>query len=221
MARKQMGGLAKAARRKLRKRAGLVETRRKKEFTYRGYTLDEMKAMTLEEIIELLPARPRRSFMRGIDEERLTFVEKVRANGTEEAVRTHCRELPLAWKKSVELARQLRGKTVDQAREYLEKVIALKQPVPMKKYKRWVAHKAGTGPARYPVKAAKAFLKILESAVANAEFTGKEDPDAMVIRVINAHKGATTKAFRPRAYGRSGPWNQDTVNLEIVLEEVA
>ena len=139
----------------------------------------------------------------------------------ETMARAYGRELPLAWKKSVELARQLRGKTVDQAREYLEKVIALKQPVPMKKYKRWVAHKSGVGPARYPVKAAKAFLKILESAVANAEFTGKEDPDAMVIRVINAHKGATTKAFRPRAYGRSGPWNQDTVNLEIVLEEVA
>jgi large subunit ribosomal protein L22 len=139
----------------------------------------------------------------------------------ETMARAYGRELPLAWKKSVELARQLRGKTVDHAREYLEKVIALKQPVPMKKYNRWVAHKSGVGPARYPVKAAKAFLKILESAVANAEFTGKEDPDAMVIRVINAHKGATTKGFRPRAYGRSGPWNQDTVNLEIVLEEVA
>ncbi len=139
----------------------------------------------------------------------------------ETMARAYGRELPLAWKKSVELARQLRGKTVDQSREYLEKVIALKQPVPMKKYNRWVAHKSGTGPARYPVKAAKAFLTILESAVANAEFTGKEDPDAMVISVINAHKGATTKGFRPRAYGRSGPWNQDTVNLEIVLEEVA
>src|SRR5437773_10967537 len=88
---KKMGGLAKAARRKLRKRAGLVETRRKKEFTYRGYTLDEMKAMTLEEIIELLPARPRRSFIRGLVDERLTFVEKLRANGTDTAVRTHCR----------------------------------------------------------------------------------------------------------------------------------
>src|SRR5438552_3968369 len=173
---KKMGGLAKAARRKLRKRAGLVETRRKKEFTYRGYTLDEMKAMTLEEIIELLPARPRRTFIRGLDDERLTFVEKLRANGTEAAVRTH-------W--------------------------------------RWVAHKTGLGTARYPVKAAKAYHTILESAVANAEFTGKEDPDTMVIAVINAHKGATSKGYRPRAYGRSSPWNQDTVNLEIVLEEVA
>ena len=92
---RKMGGLAKAARRKLRKRAGLVETRRKKEFTYRGYTLEEMKAMTLEEIVGLLPARARRSFVRGLDEERTTFVEKVRANGTEEAVRTHCRDVPI------------------------------------------------------------------------------------------------------------------------------
>ena len=139
----------------------------------------------------------------------------------ETMARAYGRDMPLAWKKSVELARALRGKTVDDAREYLERVISLKQPVPMKKYKRWVAHKSGMGPARYPVKAAKAFLKVLESAVSNAEFTGKDDPDAMVIRVINAHKGSITKGFRPRAYGRSGPWNQDTVNLEIVLEEVA
>lgn len=134
--------------------------------------------------------------------------------------RAYGRDLPLAWKKSVELARQLRGKTVERAREYLEGVISLRQPVPMRTYRRWVAHKAGTGPARYPVNAAKAFLKILESAVANAEFTGKEDPDTMVIRVINAHKGTIRKGFRPRAHGRSGPWNQDTVSLEIILEEV-
>ncbi len=139
----------------------------------------------------------------------------------ETMARAYGKELPIAWKKSVELARSLRGKRVEQAREYLEKVIALKQPVPMRRYKRWVAHKPGVGPARYPVKAAKAFLRVLESAVANAEFTGKDDPDAMRIAVINAHKGAITKGYRPRAHGRSGPWNQDTVNLEIVLEEVS
>src|SRR5438093_1192575 len=205
MAKKQMGGLAKAARRKLRKRAGLVETRRKKEFTYRGYTLDEMKAMTLEEIIELLPARPRRSFMRGIDEERLTFVEKVRENGTEEAVRTHCRDVPILP-------------------DFVGKKVAVhngKEFVTVEIRAEMIGHYIGEfAMTRKPVKAAKDFLKILESAVANAEFTGKEDPDAMIIRVINAHKGATTKGYRPRAYGRSGPWNQDTVNLEIVLEEV-
>lgn len=133
--------------------------------------------------------------------------------------RAYGRELTISWKKSVELARRLRGKTVTQARDYLERVVALKQPVPMRTYNRWVAHKRATGPARYPRKAAREFLRILESAVANAEFTGKEDPDAMVVLVINAHKGTVRKAYRPRAHGRSGAWNQDTVNLEIVLGE--
>ena len=139
----------------------------------------------------------------------------------ETMARAYGRELQISWKKSMELARRLRGKTVTQARDYLERVAALKQAVPMKTYHRWVAHKRGMGPARYPVKAAKEFLRVLESAVANAEFTGKEDPDAMIVRVINAHRGTIGKGYRPRAYGRSSPWNQDTVNLEIVLEEAA
>ncbi|HKZ89987.1 MAG TPA: 50S ribosomal protein L22 [Thermoplasmata archaeon] len=133
--------------------------------------------------------------------------------------RAYGRELPIAWKKSIELARAIRGKTVEAARDYLEGVIALKRAVPMRRYHRWIAHKPGLGPARYPVKAARAFLKVLDSAIANAEFTGKEDPDEMVVKVVNAHKGTITKGRRPRAYGRSTPWNQDTVNLEIVLEE--
>ncbi len=31
------------------------------EFTYRGYTLDELQEMELDEVAELLPARQRRS----------------------------------------------------------------------------------------------------------------------------------------------------------------
>src|SRR2546427_10220859 len=91
-----MGGLAKAARRKLRKRAAGVEVRRKREFTYRGYTLDEMKAMTLQEVIELLPARPRRTYRRGPDEQQTIFVERVRAAGGDgKGLRTHCPGVPI------------------------------------------------------------------------------------------------------------------------------
>lgn len=88
-------GSAKAARRRLRKKAAGTEVRRKKEFTYRGFTLDELRAMPLQDVIDLLPSRARRSYLRGMDEERLTFVEKLRTNGTEDAVRTHCRDVPI------------------------------------------------------------------------------------------------------------------------------
>ncbi|HKZ63689.1 MAG TPA: 30S ribosomal protein S19 [Thermoplasmata archaeon] len=88
-------GSAKAARRRLRKKAAGVEVRRKKEFTYRGFTLEEMRAMPLQDVVDLLPARARRTFVRGLDDERLTFVERLRGNATEDAVRTHCRDVPV------------------------------------------------------------------------------------------------------------------------------
>src|SRR3990170_2235524 len=123
------------------------------------------------------------------------------------------REMPIPWKKAVELARALRGKKVETALEYLDNVIALKQPVPFRRYNRWVAHKSGYGPARYPVKAAKYFKRVLESAVSNADYLGREEPESMIIRVLNPHKGSTMKGMTPRAHGISTPWNQDTVNL--------
>jgi len=129
------------------------------------------------------------------------------------------REMPVSPKKAVELCRALRGKSVEAAKAYLERVIALEQPVPMKRYKTMVAHKRGTGPGRYPVLVARHFLKVLQSAEENAGYKGL-DVDGMRIRVLAAHKGPTTKGMMPRAQGRSTPWNQETVTLEVVLEEV-
>ena len=129
------------------------------------------------------------------------------------------RELPISPKKAVELCRALRGRSVEDAKAYLERVIALKQPVPMRRYKTMVAHKHGTGPARYPVKVARHMLRVLQSAEENAGYKGLE-VDNMRIKVLSAHKGSTTKGRMPRAQGRSTPWNQETVNLEVVLEEV-
>src|SRR3989304_1910682 len=91
----KLGGSAKAARRRLRKRASAIDTRKKKEFTYRGYTLEEMKAMPFDEVIDLLPSRARRTFVRGLDREAAVFVETLRGNGSGESVRTHCRDVPI------------------------------------------------------------------------------------------------------------------------------
>ena len=91
----KIAGTAKAARRRMRKRAGMVETRKKKEFTYRGYTMEELRAMPAQEIYLLLPSRARRTYLRGLDREAAIFVEHLRENGTEDAVRTHCRDVPI------------------------------------------------------------------------------------------------------------------------------
>lgn len=85
------GSTAKSARRKARKQKGIISTRRKKEFTYRGYTLDELKKMTLEEFIPLLGARTRRSLRRGLSVQQQKFLEHLRK--TEGVVKTHNRDM--------------------------------------------------------------------------------------------------------------------------------
>jgi len=87
------GGSAKAARRKLRKKKSQIQARRKKEFTYRGYTLEELQKMPLADIIELLPARARRTYIRGLNKEQQTFVDKLRK--AVDPIRTHRREIPI------------------------------------------------------------------------------------------------------------------------------
>jgi small subunit ribosomal protein S19 len=93
MAKKKRTGRAKAARRRIRKKRGVIEARRKKEFTYRGHTLEEIHAMTLEEFRELLPARARRTLARGFNEEQQAFLNRVRKTAKEDVVRTHRREM--------------------------------------------------------------------------------------------------------------------------------
>jgi len=63
----------------------------KKEFTYHGKNLDELKKLSMNELAELLPARQRRSLNRGFSEEKKILLGKLRKN--EKNVETHCRDM--------------------------------------------------------------------------------------------------------------------------------
>jgi len=129
------------------------------------------------------------------------------------------RERTISPKLAREVAGMVRGMKVDKAIQALEDVVALKRPVPLKRYNKRVSHKQGVGPGRYPEKVAKAFLNIIQSAVANAEYKGL-DVDSMVLRTITVSRGRTIPGHMPRAHGRATQWNQETVNLEVIIEEV-
>jgi small subunit ribosomal protein S19 len=63
----------------------------KKEFTYRGKTLEELKKLSLNEIAELMPARQRRAIKRGFTEQQKILLKKIRKN--EGNIKTHCRDM--------------------------------------------------------------------------------------------------------------------------------
>jgi large subunit ribosomal protein L22 len=130
-------------------------------------------------------------------------------------------ELRISPKWSVEICRMVRGKRLDRAKDLLEEVASMKKPVPLRRYKKGVAHRRGLTKAyagRFPVKAATGILKVLESAEANAEYKGL-DTEKLYIRHISAQRGRIIRGILPRAFGRASPHNQTTTNVEVVLEE--
>lgn len=74
-------------------------TGREGEFTYRGHTIEELQAMDLDEVADLLPARKRRSIERGLSVEKEKLLAKAREKGNEETandpIRTHLRDMPV------------------------------------------------------------------------------------------------------------------------------
>jgi len=65
-----------------------------REFLYRGLTIDELRAMPMDEFIGLLPSRMRRSLRRGLSEEQRVLLEKLRASPPDgKPLKTHTRDL--------------------------------------------------------------------------------------------------------------------------------
>jgi len=67
----------------------------RKEFTYRGLTLEELKAMPKEELIEIMPSGVKRSLKRGFSHEQKKVLEKVAKakKGEKVKIRTHRRDM--------------------------------------------------------------------------------------------------------------------------------
>lgn len=92
MAKKIQGGSGKAARRRLRKARSKITARLKHEFTFRGQTMEELKALPMEDFAELLPSRLRRSLSRGASEEQ-TKLYGAMQSGAAGPFRTHRRDI--------------------------------------------------------------------------------------------------------------------------------
>lgn len=77
-----------------------VEKERDKlRFHYRGYTLEDLKKMNMDQLLQLLPSRTRRTLRRGLPPRQKKVIERLRRayrakkRGKDLVVRTHVRDL--------------------------------------------------------------------------------------------------------------------------------
>jgi len=151
---------------------------------------------------------------------RIEYSQKISGDNIAKA---KANELNMSPKHSIEIATFIRHQRVNDAIAYLNEVVGLKKAIPFRRFNRNVAHKRGLpgnwDAGRYPVKASKAYIRVLESVKKNAEYIGL-DADNLEIIHVSANRGRAQKSFFPRAMGRATPKVRETVNLEIVVREV-
>ena len=67
-----------------------------KEMLFKGKTIEELMAMSIQDFSKLLPSRQRRSLKRGftpLQKKLIAKVAKFRAGKTKKPVKTHCRDM--------------------------------------------------------------------------------------------------------------------------------
>ncbi|MBP1450124.1 MAG: 50S ribosomal protein L22 [Thermoproteus sp.] len=142
---------------------------------------------------------------------------------SDQIARAYGNEFRMSWKKAVEVGSFIKYMTIKQAEQWLEDVVKLKRPVPIRRFKKKQAHHAtpweGWAVAKWPAKVARSYLEVVRNLENNARFRGL-DVDRVVLVHVAAHKGMTIRNYMQRAFGRSTPWNEQTVNIEIIGVEL-
>ena len=72
-----------------------------------------------------------------------------------------------------------------------------------------------------PYRACEPVLKVLRSAVANAEHNEGLDPRTLVVSTAFADQGPSLKRFRPRAQGRAYQIRKPTCHITVAVAEAS
>ncbi len=85
----------------------------------------------------------------------------------------------------VELSNCLRYKSTQAAKQILDGVIQLRRPIAFLRFNQDTGHKAGMAAGRYPQKAAREFLRLIEQVEANAQVKGLDVSRLKIIKLVS------------------------------------
>ncbi len=140
-------------------------------------------------------------------------------------VRIMAKNSPVSLKYSIELLREMKGQKVDKMEKFLQRIIERKDFLPLRKYRKKVAHRRGeaksfTKTGKYPVRLAKVFLKILANLRANADYKGL---DANSLLICHCFASEGFRRYSGQSQGRiSGKRRRrKATHIELIALEAA
>jgi len=159
--------------------------------------------------------------------------EDLSEDGRAKYARALALERDISRKAAREISATIRGWPLQDAIEYLEAVRRKEVHVPYHLHTKQVTHKPGkvlkgevtgevhripSSPGRYPLNAAKEFLRALRYAQAYAE---ERDLNTQFLRLVHiaSHMATTHMSWMPRAHGRATQKARHRINIEVVVRE--
>ncbi len=131
---------------------------------------------------------------------------------------------PISVKYATEICNQVKTKPVSNAIEWLEKIIAHEEYLPLKKYHRRVGHrkgeaKKGEKAGRYPEKTATEFIKLLNLAKSNADFKGLDAEKLLIVHAF-AVMGMNRYSYQSKGKISGKARRRNATNIEVIVQEV-
>ncbi len=130
----------------------------------------------------------------------------------------------ISLKYATEICREIRGKPLNKAEAFLERVLAHEDFLPLKKFNRKVAHrkgesKSGVKSGRYPKKPCTAFISLLESVKSNADFKGLDTEKLLIVHTF-ASQGFSRYSFQPKGRIAGKRRKRKATHIEVIVREV-
>jgi large subunit ribosomal protein L22 len=129
----------------------------------------------------------------------------------------------ISIKYATEICNQMKGRPVDKAIAWLKRIDAHEEHLPLPRYHKKVAHrkgdaKQGTKAGRYPEKAVRAFVELLELAKNNADFKGL-DAERLIILNAFASMGVARYSYQSKGKIAGKARRHNSTHIEVIVSE--
>ncbi|MFA5930984.1 MAG: 50S ribosomal protein L22 [archaeon] len=132
---------------------------------------------------------------------------------------------PISVKYSTELCKLIKTRPVNKSIDYLKRIIAHEEYLPLKRYNKKVAHRKGNAmngvkAGRYPEKVCVEFIKLLELAKANADFKGLDSEKLLIIHAF-ANMGMNRFSYQSKGKIAGKARRRNATNIEVIVQEMS
>lgn len=129
----------------------------------------------------------------------------------------------ISTKYATELCREIRGKKLSKVEKRLQRILNKEEFLPLRKYNRKVAHRkgesiSGVKSGRYPQKLCEAFLKLLDSVKANADFKGLDNENLLIAHCF-ASRGFARRSAQSKGRIAGKRRRSKSTHVEVIVAE--